>query len=371
MKYLSIILMVTVILSCKMKNKESEKVSEGENIDVINFDNKLTANKSDLFDSISIFPFKTKSTIGNIEKIIFKYGNIYIWDKNREIVWGFKNNGDSLFSIDKQGKGPGEYIRIEDVSISDSGHVNILDGERKTILCYNLKGEIKSSKKYNNWIHKYCCNNGYDYFFSATPAKPNGNYVDVMEKSKIIRSYFPSTHIWHFDGTEFLCSADSVFFTRKFDDCIYYFKDGVLNKAYDINFGNDISFMSQLRDASSIKENQKILKSKKYIGDIGNLSVSDTHITFTYSEPMGDMIIRTNFFYNKETKRGLSFKSYGGSDKKYFSMGTPIGSDGHYFYALIEPWSLDEPSKNKLQEVINYPLGKNLNCLLCRFLIKL
>jgi hypothetical protein len=52
-------------------------------------------------------------------------------------------------------------------------------------------------------------------------------------------------------------------------------------------------------------------------------------------------------------------------------MGTPIASDGHYFYALIEPCDLDETHKRQLQERINFPLGSNLNCFLCRFLINI
>jgi len=371
MKYLTIILLLIMFFSCKMKSKESEKKNGNEVIDVINFNNSLVANLSDLCDSMTLIPFKTKSPIGNIEKLIFHDENIYIWDKNRERIWGFKNNGDSLFCIDKQGKGAGEYIRIGDVSISDFGHINIVDTGSKRILCYNSKGELQSSQKFNRWIHQYCSIDGYQYLFCATPPTPKGNYVDVMEGSKIINSYFPSTHNWHFDGTEFLRSGDSLFFTRRYDDCIYSFKNGVLNEAYNINFGNDAFYTRKLREASTLQEHKNILKSRSYIGDIGNLSVTDTHITFDYSEPLDYMIVRTHFFFNRETKIGLSFKSYGDSNKKYFSMGTPIGSDGHYFYALIEPWKLDEQSKMKLQELTNYPLGTNLNCLLCRFLIKI
>jgi hypothetical protein len=127
-----------------------------------------------------------------------------------------------VFCIDKQGKGPDEYIRIGDVSISDSGHINILDVSQKTILDYNLKGELETRKEFKNWIHEYCCADGYEYLFSATPNQPKGNYVTVLKKSKKITSYFPTTHNWHFDKTEFLRNGDSVFFTRRYDDCIYY-----------------------------------------------------------------------------------------------------------------------------------------------------
>jgi len=61
MKYFSLILLVSIISSCNIKNGVNEKIAKAEIIDVLSFDNKLTANKSDLFDSVSIIPLKTTS----------------------------------------------------------------------------------------------------------------------------------------------------------------------------------------------------------------------------------------------------------------------------------------------------------------------
>jgi hypothetical protein len=81
--------------------------------------------------------------------------------------------------------------------------------------------------------------------------------------------------------------------------------------------------------------------------------------------------LRVNFFYNKGTKKGLTFNTFGHSNKEYFGVGIPMASDGHYFYALVNPWDLDEEQKQQLQELIDYPLEPNLNSVLCRFLIKM
>jgi len=371
MKNIICVFIFLMIWSCNQKDKELNKNVDGEVINLIAFDNVVTISLTDVYDSVVIIPLKTKSPIGNIERIFFKNDNMYIWDENGGKVWGFKSNGDSLFCIDKQGKGPDEYIRIDDVSISDLGYINILDVSQHKLLSYDINTELRESKKFDKWVHNYCSVDGYDYLFSATPDQPEGHYVDVMKNSEKIESYFATTHNWHFSHTSFLPVKDSVFFTRFYDDRIYYFKDGNLNTGYSVNFGNDIAFMEKLRDAEDLEKHKELMKSVRYTGDIRHLSISDTYLTFDYSEPIKDWVIQTSFIYNKKTKKGLSFKSFGDSSDEYFSVGTPIASDGHYFYALIEPWSIDEAHKRQLQERVNFPLESNLNCLLCRFLLKI
>lgn len=364
-------LIILIAWSCNQKNNELNKNADGEVINLIDFDNVVTISLPEVYDSISIIPLKTKMPIGNIEKIFFKNDIMYVWDKKGEKVWGFKSNGDSLFCIDKQGKGPDEYIRIDDVSISDLGYINILDVSQHKLLSYTVNTELSASKKFTNWVQNYCYADGYDYLFSATPDQPGGHYVDVIKNSEKIKSYFPATHNWHFDHTCFLPVKDSVFFTRFYDDSIYYFKDGKLNTGYYVNFGHDITFMEKLRDAENLGIHKKLIKTIKYTGNIGELAISDTYLTFNYNEPMQDWVIQNHFIYNKKTKKGLSFKSFGDSNKEYFNMGTSFASDGHYFYSLIEPVNLNETQKTKLQEITNYPPDQNLNCLVCKFLIKL
>lgn len=359
------------MLACDRRMQEEKRNDAVETINISKYRNEITVDLTELCDSLTIIPFNIKSPIGDIEKIIIRNEKIYIWDKYDEKIWGFKNNGDSLFCINNQGKGPGEYIRIGDVTVSDSDEINLLDIERKTILYYDVQGEFIGQRHFNTWVHLYCCVAGYEYLFSATPDQPNGNYVDVFKESNKCKSYFPSNHNWHFDKTEFLRSEDSLFFTRRYDDYIYYFRDGILKEAYYIDFGNDSIFLKKLREAGTLDEHKKILKTNKYRGDIQDLSVSDTHITFNYIEPVGDWNVVTHFFYNRNTKTGLSFKSFGDSNKAYYSMGTPIASDGHYFYALIQPWSLSENQKRQLEQELKTPLDKNLNYLLARFTIKL
>lgn len=371
MKKIICVSIILIVWSCSQKDNELNENMDGEFINLIAYENVVTINLIDIYDSLEIIPLKTKSPVGNIEKIFFKNDNIYIWDNNGQKVWGFKSNGDSLFCIDKQGKGPDEYIRIEDVSISDLGYINILDVSQQKLLSYDANAEILENKKFNKWAHNYCHVNAYDYLFCATPNQPEGHYINVIKNSKKIKSYFPTTHYWYFSHTSFLPIGDSVFFTRFYDDRIYYFKNDKLHTGYYINFGNDEDFMEKLRDAESLEKHKELIKSIRYLGDIRKLSISDTHLTFNYSEPVQDWVLVNTFIYNKRTKKGLSFKSFRDNNEKYFSVGTPIASDGHYFYALIKPWELDEANKRQLQEMINFPIEPTLNILLCRFLIKI
>jgi hypothetical protein len=189
MKYLVTTLLIIAFFGCKEKNQEIVNIT-GKVIDVTSYENKMTEDLSSLYDSLMFIPFKVESPIGAIKKIIVHKDNIYLWDKNGEKVWGFKSNGDSLFCIDKQGKGPDEYIRIHNFSVSDSGYVNILDIAQKAILKYDLKGEMIEREKFEKWVHQYCQVDGYEYFFSMSPdLQADAHYVKVYKNSKKIRIY--------------------------------------------------------------------------------------------------------------------------------------------------------------------------------------
>lgn len=371
MKRILFIVLVVFLASCNQEEKKLKNDIKCEVVNVSQYKSEILGDISDLYDSISIIYLNTQAPIGKFEKVICKQDKIYIHDKNGEKVWVFSNKGDSLICIDKQGKGPDEYIRIEDVSISSDGSINILDASQKTVLNYDLNGKLQKRNNLHQWVHNYFTLKSHEYLFSQTPSEKDGYYLNVLKDSTRIKSYFPSTHIWRFDGTEFVYSGDSVFFTRYYDDFIYYFKDKNLHKGYFVDFGNSLLFQRKLQEAESLEKHKEYLKGKTYTGNVKNLSVSDSHLAFDYSEPFNDWEVVSHFFYNKKTKNAISIKSFGDSNKDFYSVGFPITSDGHYFYSIIEPWNLEDLQKRKLEEVIGKPIDENLNCLLCKFILKL
>jgi hypothetical protein len=146
-----------------------------------------------------------------------------------------------------------------------------------------------------------------------------------------------------------------------------------MRKAYTVDFGVDSTYKKKLREADNLDEYKNLFEEQQYIGDIWDLCVTDTHLEFMYSRPVEEFSgrLRANFFYNRNTKEGLSFNTRGHSNSDHYKVGSPLASDGHYFYALVNPWDLNDEQRERLEETMGYPIGENLNIVLCRFLIKI
>ncbi len=73
-------------------------------------------------------PLETKGNalLGSVDKVAFYNGTVYIADcGSRKIVaWDMK--GKLRFLIDRQGRGPGEYLEVKSFSV-DSDNLYILD----------------------------------------------------------------------------------------------------------------------------------------------------------------------------------------------------------------------------------------------------
>jgi hypothetical protein len=71
------------------------------------------------FNSIDIIPLETtpESLIWEIKKIFFIDSGVYIFDGKQSQVLLFDNKGKFISKIGKKGRGPGEYIHIQDFTI--------------------------------------------------------------------------------------------------------------------------------------------------------------------------------------------------------------------------------------------------------------
>lgn len=83
-----------------------------------------------------------EATIGTIDKVVFYDGNLYVLDKKRRRIVIFDNQGTYVSKIDRVGRGPGEYLQIDDFDIHD-GKVYLL-AWGKVQRC-SLSGEYEST----------------------------------------------------------------------------------------------------------------------------------------------------------------------------------------------------------------------------------
>ncbi len=108
-----------VAVSCNEKSREKEDIKEINITGAYDRDDKVLL--SEVADSISYIPLETDSScfIGKIrdpdKNIQFADDRFFISDGND--LFSFENSGKFLFKIGRQGKGPGEYYRIDNFTI--------------------------------------------------------------------------------------------------------------------------------------------------------------------------------------------------------------------------------------------------------------
>ena len=155
MKYFFLIVLLLVLLTTCDKN---EQKSEGiKKIDVSSaFGQNDKVFLSEIADSISYIQLQSDSNciIGDIRKpdknIQFGLDRFFINDGKN--LFSFNNSGAFLFKIGRQGKGPGEYISIDNFSILEKYRlILIYSAAQQKLLIYTYENKFVKSIKIDYW----------------------------------------------------------------------------------------------------------------------------------------------------------------------------------------------------------------------------
>jgi len=100
-----------------------------------------------LIEDIEFIPLSTGEDhlIGKICGVQYQNGKFYIFDNwvNKSVTV-FSENGEFLYKIDKEGRGPGEYVTVTAFDVDSLGNVYLFDPLSQKLICYSNEG--KTSK---------------------------------------------------------------------------------------------------------------------------------------------------------------------------------------------------------------------------------
>lgn len=90
----------------------------------------------DLLDDAFFIPLETKedNLLGEIKKVKFTEDKIYL-NSGNSVLACYDMDGNHVFDIDRQGRGPGEYQQIDDFVVDDS--IYLYDRSRKRVLVFD------------------------------------------------------------------------------------------------------------------------------------------------------------------------------------------------------------------------------------------
>lgn len=158
--FLFLLPLFIVLLSCSESSKYKDNIYE---ISFAQIDKTIPI--SMVFESIDIYPLESDNVplIGKIGKHIIYDSLIFIHDKSNHSVLTFDFQGKFKSILKKRGKGPGEYLEIQDIDINPfdktidilikTGQVNQYSFNGDFVGSYEIPPELKAAHYFINLNH--------------------------------------------------------------------------------------------------------------------------------------------------------------------------------------------------------------------------
>jgi hypothetical protein len=135
------LIIICIALSCKIK--QNDRIERIEVFSMLQ-DGDKRVYLDELVGNVRYVPLETNNEciIGEIEKIVADSNNYYILDFQEKLFVFNSITGKNKFTLNKQGKGPGEYVDIVDFTISPDGKIVINDSGLRKLLVYEESGHF-------------------------------------------------------------------------------------------------------------------------------------------------------------------------------------------------------------------------------------
>jgi hypothetical protein len=313
---LSIFIMLLISIdSCTEKTPQIDK-NESIKIEITKGDIKETRKVNEIFDTLWKVPLESNlgNMISSINRIYIQDSILYILDLKQDIIFIFNISGKYISKIDNKGKGPKQYINVDDIYINDDKELIICDIANRKLIHYSALGDFLFEEK--NPINNesfYCMtelSNGNLFYYIGQKNSSNKLFKDnnaVILNDKKLVPLFPNLQgelkikARHMDS--YICNTKKETFLHiPFHNELYEISENQIRIKYSINILNknipDEAFFSQSTEYFL----NKYVKDENYITMIGPIKVSEDFIT-TYL--MNGPKFYGNLWISRKTNRSL------------------------------------------------------------------
>lgn len=182
-----------------------------------------------------------QSAVSHISKIIEIDGQLYIFDQMLGQITVFDNDGRFIKAINHMGRGKGEYIHLIDVTYDSTNKELLCLADPNSIIHYTLDGMYIRTDKLDDYYTDICCDKSYIYLYHSTYADaktPEYTISCVNRSDGSVKELLPFTEEnapFCSLGSKMFANGESIAFTRKFDDNIYYVSKGSIDSCFSMN----------------------------------------------------------------------------------------------------------------------------------------
>lgn len=312
----------------------------------------------------------SNSLIGSDYKVVHNDSLLVILSNK---IIGFNLSGDHLFTIDKKGKGPGEYLTLSDILILDNNNFLVLDRQGKKVLHIDSSGATLKTIPID--LHGLT----FDFIDKSTLAVYSGsdwtenskhrlNYLD-LEKQKIIKSFFPisqNEYNWrYFIGIQnFQRGANNLYFYMDCNDTIYSISKNRMDPYIIMDFGkNKMPSEYVNREYGSIVDFLTEVEKKNIIYNILQMNIAHEHYSLGFRE-------KRNYYHfigKQNNSSGVLINNYDNFlGFRELSMKPNFNNFPKYWnsersFIIIEPADFINQENHKIQSIVSSELGLTLD----------
>jgi hypothetical protein len=267
-------------------------------------------NFNDIVEDYKYIKLETSKNclLGDTKKMLFYKSKIFILTTE---IYCFNLEGKFLYAVDKKGKGPSEFIRIDNMSV-DNDKIYLYDNSQWRILCFDANnGNFLKSVKLGYSVPTLECVD--DYLFIDRAHFPNkfvkGNerllISTLKNPDKILFEYFPEKKYELSVNNQFYGYNKQIYFANPYQNQIYKIHNDKVEKFFFLDFGEKNlteAEESSLVEDGRISSEQIKTKNKAYF--IQNVFETSSFITAELSVGKDPVHV----IYDKDLNYSIAYK---------------------------------------------------------------
>jgi hypothetical protein len=335
---------VLIVLCQACGSSQSTPSTDLPKIDFTNL--PIAENPKELFESSEVILLDAShpnALIQEISQMILAKDTIIIIDQKQQKIFTFDTLGNYITSFKHQGRGPGEYVEMDDISYQDG--LYILDLQGGNILQYSLNGDWMTSHAidvpktgyffqmtpqhtlfFRNQEHRYLSGTGYNLVAYAIDAKSmvdSNAFIDPMLREKDL---FRVDALTNFQNEAYaLLPFDTLLFKmdEKGQIAPYY----RLHMATENTLQKDEKFQDPELKSIALHD---YLRSSNLYYHFSNLQISEDYIGFNYLFNMDYRLL----IHNKENQQSIAFNPLRLNPGKQGGMQLGVVQGNNFYFIL-------------------------------------
>ena len=335
---ISVLLIGFIVTSCVNDPKRHD------NVRVITVDITKQADISEFvssFDGYVCLETTDDCLISDIDKLKIVGDTIYISDESKIAMFS-RTDGCFLGKIQKQGRGPGEYVELTRFDVFNS-QLYALSNIDREIIVYNSRGDVlKTINTYVGFEDLFVLDEDNIWLYSSYSNDSLHNFILIDSEGNVKTKYapFPDNQSYLLTHHVFCHqSSDALYTAQCFDNIVYLLNEGGYEPAYrfDMNLQNIVSQEELssllLEDLSKKYRFKESLKQIKHIDLNKNILFAETWCFLTRKAlrtclVKADLDTGISCFYLKDEEIDSRFP--------LFDLSSPVGYDGKTMISYVE-----------------------------------